>query len=373
FDPRRLLACAWRECLELLRDRIRLGFALLGPMVLILAFGFGISFDVEDLPYAGLDQDQTPESRELLESFAGSRYFRQQPPLRDLADAEARLQAARIALYIEIPPGFGRDLLRGARPEVSVILDGAMPFRAETIRGYVTGLAQAWLAERNASSPLPATQPLLRIQPRFRYNQGFRSSVAILPGVMMLILIVIPAMMSAVGVVREKETGAIANFRATPVTALEFLVGKQLPYVAVGLLNLAFLLLTMRLVFAVPVQGSGATLALGGLVYVIAATAFGLLISAFVRTQVAAIFAAAVLSIVPAVNFSGLLVPAASLSGFGRAVGTGFPAGWFQQVAIGTIDKGLGFTALWLDIAALGGFAIAFIAAAALALRKQEA
>lgn len=373
FDPRRLLACAWRESLELLRDRIRLGFALLGPMVLILAFGFGISFDVEDLPYAALDQDQTPESRELLESFAGSRYFRQQPPLRDLADAEARLQAARIALYIEIPPGFGRDLLRGARPEVSVILDGAMPFRAETMRGYVTGLAQAWLAERGATSPLPATRPLLSIQPRFRYNQAFRSSVAILPGVMMLILIVIPAMMSAIGVVREKETGAIANFRATPVTALEFLVGKQLPYVAVALLNLACLLLTMRFVFAVPVQGSGATLALGGLVYVIAATAFGLLISAFVRTQVAAIFAAAVLSIVPAVNFSGLLVPAASLSGFGRAVGTGFPASWFQQVAIGTIDKGLGLAALWGDILVLCGFAIAFIAAAALALRKQEA
>lgn len=373
FDPRRLLACAWRESLELLRDRIRLGFALLGPLVLILAFGFGISFDVEDLPYATLDQDQTPESRELLESFAGSRYFRQQPPLLDLADAEARLQAARIALYVEIPPGFGRDLLRGAQPEVSVVLDGAMPFRAETMRGYVMGLAQSWLAERGAASPLPSTRQPLGIEPRFRYNQGFRSSVAILPGVMMLILIVIPAMMSAIGVVREKETGAIANFRATPVTALEFLVGKQLPYVAVGLVSLALLLLTMRVVFAVPVQGSAATLAVGGLLYVVAATAFGLLISAFVRTQVAAIFAAAVLSIVPAVNFSGLLVPQASLSGFGRAVGLGFPASWFQQVAIGTIDKGLGFAALWPDLAVLGGFAMGFIAAAALALPKQEA
>ncbi len=373
FDAYRLIACAWRESLELLRDRIRLGFALLGPLVLILAFGFGISFDVEDLPYAALDQDQTPESRELLESFAGSRYFRQQPPLRDLADAEARLQAARIALYIEIPPGFGRDLLRGVRPDVSVVIDGAMPFRAETMRGYVSGLAQSWLVERGATSPLPATRPSFSIEPRFRYNQGFRSSVAILPGVMMLILIVIPAMMSAIGVVREKETGAIANFRATPVTAFEFLVGKQLPYVAVALLNLACLLLAMRFVFAVPVQGSGLTLAVGGLLYVIAATAFGLLISAFVRTQVAAIFAAAVLSIVPAVNFSGLLVPQASLSGFGRVVGLGFPASWFQQVAIGTIDKGLGFAALWPDLAVLAGFALAFMSAAALALRKQEA
>ncbi|WP_373461493.1 ribosome-associated ATPase/putative transporter RbbA [Pseudoroseomonas cervicalis] len=373
FDPRRLWACAWREALELLRDRIRIAFALLGPLLLMLAFGFGISFDVENLPYAVLDQDRTPESRELLQSFAGSRYFTERPELASPAEAEARLRAARIALAIEIPPRFGEDLRAGRQPEVAVTLDGAMPFRAETARGYVTGLAQSWLAERQAQSSLPAAPELLGIEPRFRYNQAFRSAVAILPGIIMLMLVLIPAMMAAVGVVREKESGAIANFRATPVTALEFLVGKQLPYVAVALVSFALLVAGARLVFGVPVRGSGLALALGGFLYVLAATGFGLLVSAFVRSQVAAIFAAAILCIVPAVNFSGLLVPVSGLSGAARAIGLGFPAGWFQQISIGSMTKGLGFAELWPSHLELAGFALLFIGAAALALRKQEA
>ncbi|UFN47129.1 ribosome-associated ATPase/putative transporter RbbA [Roseomonas sp. OT10] len=373
FDPRRLLACAWRESLELLRDPIRLAFALLGPLLLTLAFGFGISFDVENLPYAVLDGDRTPESRGLLESFAGSRYFSERPPLADAAEAEARLQAARIALAVEIPPGFGHDLRRGDRPEVAVAVDGAMPFRAETARSYVLGLAQTWLRDQQALSPLPYSPALLTLESRFRYNQAFRSAVAIVPGVIMLMLMLVPAMLSAVGVVREKESGAIANFRATPVTAPEFLIGKQIPYIAIALTSFVTLLLVAWLVFDVPVLGSGAALAAGAVLYVLASTGFGLLVSAFVSSQVAAIFAAAILSIVPAVNFSGLLVPTASLAGPARGIGLAFPASWFQQISIGAMSKGLRFAELWHNHLMLAGFALLFIGAAALLLRKQEA
>lgn len=373
FEAARLAACAWRETLELLRDPIRLTFALLGPLLLALAFGFGISFDVENLPYAALDGDRTPESRGLLESFAGSRYFSERPPLADAAAAEVRLRAARIAVAVEIPPGFGHDLRRGDRPEVAVVIDGAMPFRAETARGYVLGLAQSWLQDRQALSPLPRGAALLAIEPRFHFNQAFRSVVAIVPGVIMLMLMLVPAMLAAVGVVREKESGAIANFRATPVTAPEFLIGKQLPYIAVALTSFAMLVAAAWLVFGVPVLGSAPALALGGLLYVLASTGFGLLVSAFVRSQVAAIFATAILSIVPAVNFSGLLVPTASLTGAGRVIGLAFPASWFQQITIGTMSKGLGLDALWWNHAMLAGFALLFIALAALLLRKQEA
>ena len=373
FDPRRLLACAWRETLELLRDRIRITFALLGPLLLMLAFGFGISFDVENLPYAVLDQDQTPESRALLESFAGSRYFSERPPLRDVSDAEARLRAGRIALAIEVPPGFGADLRRNARPQVAVTLDGAMPFRAETARAYVAGLAQGWLRDLQAHSPAPRNQAPLRIEPRFRYNQAFRSAVAIVPGVIMMMLMLVPAMIAAVGVVREKESGAIANFRATPVTPLEFLVGKQLPYAAVALASFGLLVAAARVIFDVPVRGSGLALAVGGVLYILASTGFGLLVSAFVRTQVAAIFAAAILSVVPAVNFSGLLVPTSAIAGAARGLGLAFPASWFQKISIGTMSKALGFAELWPNHLVLAGFAVAFVGAAALALPKQEA
>ncbi|WP_415838901.1 ABC transporter permease, partial [Roseomonas mucosa] len=355
-----------------LRDPIRLAFALLGPVLLTIAFGFGISFDVENLPYAVLDGDRTPESRSLLESFAGSRYFSEQPPLADAAAAEARLRAAGIALAVEIPPGFGHDLRRGDRPEVAVAIDGAMPFRAETARSYVLGLAQTWLRDQEALSPLPRSPDLLTLEPRFHYNQAFRSAVAIVPGVIMLMLMLVPAMLAAVGVVREKESGAIANFRATPVTAPEFLIGKQIPYFAVALSSFVMLLFVARVVFDVPVLGSGPALAMGAALYVLASTGFGLLVSAFVSSQVAAIFAAAILSIVPAVNFSGLLVPAASLTGPALGIGLAFPASWFQQISVGAMSKGLHFAELWHNHLVLAGFAVLFIGAATLLLRKQE-
>ncbi|WP_144291652.1 ribosome-associated ATPase/putative transporter RbbA [Rhodoligotrophos appendicifer] len=373
FDPRRLWAYSWRETLEILRDPARLAFALLGPALLLLTFGFGISFDVEDLPFAVFDQDQSTQSRELLESFQGSRYFEERPPIANAADLESRLKSGELKLAIEIPPDFGRDLLRGLRPELGVWLDGAMPFRAETTRSYVTGIALSYMADQSlrrygiAQAPYPIT-----IEPRFRYNQAFKSVNAIVPSVIMLMLVLIPAIMSALGIVKEKETGSIANFQSTPVTKLEFLLGKQLPYVVIAFLSFISLVLLTRFVFDVPVKGSLATLVLASIVYIFATTGFGLFLSSFVSSQVAAIFATAIIAIIPAVNFSGLLVPVSSLTGAGRVIGLGFPSAWYQPVTVGVFTKGLGFEALWLDILVLALFAIGFIAASALALRKQR-
>jgi ribosome-dependent ATPase len=373
FDPRRLWAYARRETMEILRDPIRLAFALIGPMMLTVAFGFGISFDVEDLAYAVLDQDQSLESRELLESFAGSRYFTERPPIADAAEMDRRLQSGELKLAIEIPPGFGKDLLRGRQPEVAVWLDGAVPFRAETARGYAEGLAFDYLAEREERQRGRRTDALpVTIETRFRYNQAFKSVYAIVPGIIMLMLVLIPAMMTAVGVVREKETGSIANFRATPVTRFEFLAGKQLPYAAVAFASFLTLVLLALAVFAIPIKGSLLSLAVGALFYVFATTGFGLVMSSFTRTQVAAIFGTAIITIIPAVNFSGMLTPVSSLSGGGYWFGLAFPAAWFQQISVGAFTKGLGFAELWPDHLALAAFAVAFLAAAQLALRKQE-
>jgi ribosome-dependent ATPase len=249
-----------------------------------------------------------------------------------------------------------------------------MPFRAETARSYLSGVAQAYLADQVARGR--ATEALflpVSIETRFRYNQAFKSVFSIVPGVIMLVLMGIPAMMTAVGVVREKETGSIANFRSTPITRLEFLVGKQLPYVAIALLSFFTLLLLAVYLFGVPVKGSFVALLIGTLLYVYSSTAFGLLVSCFTSTQVAAIFTAAVLSVLVCVNFAGLLVPVASLSGPARAVGLGFPAGWFNHISLGTFTKSLGFGELWLDMALLIVFGIAFVAASTALLRKQEA
>jgi ribosome-dependent ATPase len=366
----RPLAFARRELIELIRDPVRLAFAFLGPVFLMITFGFGISFDVDRLTYAVLDRDRSLESRTLIENFQGSRYFLQKPEIATAAEIDRRLRSGELKMALEIPPDFGRDLLAGRRPEIGVFLDGSLPFRAETIRGYVDGIALDYLQARLPDSRAAVTP--VSLQPRFRYNQDFKSVIAIVPGAIMLLLMLIPAMLTAVGVVREKELGSISNLYVSPTGIGEFLVGKQLPYVLLGFI--AFLLLAglAAPVFGLLPRGSLAALALGALLYVAAATSFGLLVSAFVRTQVAAIFAAAILCMIPTVNFSGLFYPTSTLEGFARIFGMLFPASWFQTISLGVFDKGLGFAHFLPQLAALAGFALAFLGIARLLVRKQE-
>ena len=374
FDLRRLWAYARRETMEILRDPIRLTFAIAGPLILMVTIGYGISFDVEHLAYAVFDQDQTTQSRELLENFAGSRYFTEHPDIVGQSELEHRLKSGELKVALEIPPNFGKDLVADKQPEISVWLDGAMPFRAETASGYVSGLGMTYLTDQAARGHITNLQPMpVNVEERFRYNQAFKSIYQTVPATIMLVLILIPAMMTAVGVAREKETGSIANFRSTPITGIEFLLGKQLPYVVIGLVSFLTLLLTAIYLFGVPVKGSLATLFAGVLIYIGATTAFGLLVSCFTSTQIAAIFTTTILTIVIGVNFSGLIVPFSSLAGGGLWIGLGFPSGWFTQVSLGTFTKALGFAELWSDLLALLVFALGFVAAASVILRKQEA
>jgi len=249
-----------------------------------------------------------------------------------------------------------------------------MPFRGETTKGYVTGLAvqyaQQMIAERAASSK---TASPVNFETRFRYNESFKSVNAMVPSVIMLLLMLIPAIMATIGVVREKETGSIANFHSTPITKFEFLFGKQLPYIAVAAASFVLLLILAVFLFHVPVKGSLFTLLLGTVLYAAASTGFGQLISTFTRTQVSAVFATIVISIIPAANFSGLLVPVSSLSGGGRILGLGFPSAWYQPITVGTFTKALGLDDLWLNLMMLAVFFILYLVAAKLILRKQEA
>lgn len=284
------------------------------------------------------------------------------------------MRSGELKLAIEIPASFGRNLLKGSKTEIAAWLDGAMPFRAETTRTYLGGLVQQYFREQARSHLGRAADfTLIDVETRFRYNQAFKSAFAIVPSVITLLLIIIPAMLTAVGVVREKEYGSIANFQSTPVTSAEFLVGKQIPYVAIALINFASLVALAEILFGVHIKGSAIALGVGGLIYVTAATGFGLLVSAFTRTQVAALFATVVISLIPAINFSGLFVPVSSLSGSGRILGLTFPAAWFEQISVGTFTKALGFAELWRNHLILAAFALAFLVAAVSALRKQDA
>ena len=279
FSLRRAWAYARREAMEIRRDAIRLAFALLAPLVLMIAFGYGISFNVEKLPFTVFDGDQTPESRAFLEQFRGSRYFQEQSPSSSNAELERRLRSGELKVAIEIPPDFGLHLA-GARPEIAAWVDGAMPFRGETARGYVGALYRSYLDELSLRERGQlAERPPVIVENRFRYNQGFKSADAIVPGVIMLILGVIPAIVAALGVAREKELGSIINLYATPVTGAEFLLGKQLPYAMIAVFNFLCLLLMTVTLFAVPVRGNLAALLLGALLYTLASTGFGLVVS----------------------------------------------------------------------------------------------
>ena len=368
----RLLAYAHRETLEVLRDPIRLAFAFGGSALLMLVFAYGITMDVEDVRYAALDLDRTPESRAYLRGFEGSRYFSEQSPLSSYEDGQKRLQANDISLAIEIPPNFGRDLRRGGAPEVSARVDGAMPFRGETIDGYVQGVHTGFLRDlaRSSSSPTPISRG--SIEPRYRYNPSFESIYAIAPGVPPMLLILIPAILMAVSIAREKELGSITNFYVTPTTRFEFLAGKQLPYIALGFMNFVLLTVMAIIVFQVPLKGSAAALALGALLYVTATTGLGLLTSTITSSQVAAVFATAILTMMPTIQFSGLLQPVATLEGAARFIGSIWPTTYYMHLSVGAFTKALGARDLGTDLIALAAFVPVFTLVSVLALRKQD-
>ena len=261
FSLRRLWSYAHREAMELQRDPIRLAFALLGPILLMITFGYGISFDVEHLSYAVLDRDHA--RKPCLSGAVCQLALLPRAATHDALRRDGEYARGTLHIAIEIPPDFGRDLKRRRQPEVGVWLDGAMPFRAETSRGYVEActrpISLSWpdaraVRNRQAAGRHRGALPLQPgVQERVRHRPWWSSCSC---------WGLIPTMMTA-GVVREKEMGSITNLYVTPVTGLEFLLGKQLPYAALAFASFTSLLLLGWGLFQVPVKGSLAALMVG--------------------------------------------------------------------------------------------------------------
>jgi ribosome-dependent ATPase len=372
FSLGRVWAFARREAVELQHDSVRLAFAVLGPILLMIVFGYGISLDVEHLPFAVLDSDATPASRDYVDGFLGSIYFDETAPLPNYNELDRRLRNGQLRIALELPPSFQKDLQRGRQPEVNAFLDAAVPFRAETARSYIESVHDQYLKQLRESKGLPPVSKPIKVEARALFNQDFKSIYAMVPGDIMLLLILIPSMLTALSVVREKELGSIANFYAAPATRLEFLAGKQLPYIGVALIQFATLVALAIFLFRVPLKGSWETLVFGGMIYVLASTGFGLLISVFAPTQTAAIFAAAIITILPAVQFSGMFVPVSSLTGGAWFAARIFPSTYFQAISVGTFTKALGLPALWRNVAALGLLALIYFVTSVALLKKQE-
>lgn len=373
FSLRRLFSYSRREALELRRDPVRSTLALLGTVILMFIMGYGISMDVEDLRFAVLDRDQTLSSQGWSQNLAGSRYFIEQAPLRSYDELDRRMRDGELAVAIEIPPNFGRDIARGTPVQIGVWVDGAMPNRAETVRGYVQAMHLAWLQEMagRQSSPQRDTS-LISIETRYRYNPDVKSLPAIVPAVIPLLLMMIPAMLSALSVVREKELGSIINLYVTPTTRSEFLLGKQLPYIVLGMFNFFLLCALSVFAFGVAHKGSFLTLTLAALLYVTIATGLGLLISTFMKSQIAAIFGTAIITLIPATQFSGMIDPVASLEGPGRWIGQIYPTSHFLTIARGTFSKALNISDLWGSFIPLLIAVPLVLGLSVLLLKKQE-
>ncbi|MDF3934027.1 ribosome-associated ATPase/putative transporter RbbA [Pseudomonas citronellolis] len=372
FSPLRLFSYARRESMELRRDPIRLTLALLGTALLMFIIGYGINMDVEDLSYAVLDRDQTTTSQAYALNIAGSRYFIEHPAISDPDDLDRRLRSGELSLAVEIPPNFGRDLKRGDDPAIGVWIDGAMPTRATTVQGYVQGLHTSYLADLARQSGNAEASAAASTELRYRYNPDVESLKAMVPAVIPLLLIMIPAMLTALGVVREKELGSITNLYVTPVTRLEFLLGKQLPYIGMGMVNFVLMLAMAVLLFQVPLKGSLLALSIGALLYVITSTGLGLLLSTFMKSQIAAVFGTAIATMIPAIQFAGLIHPVSSLEGAAALIGKLYPTSHFLIISRGAFSKALGLADLWpYYLPLLASIVVLTLLSVAL-LKKQE-
>ncbi|MCA1247954.1 ribosome-associated ATPase/putative transporter RbbA [Massilia sp. MS-15] len=374
---RRTAACSRREALELWRDPVRALLATFGSLLLMVVIGYGLNMDVENLPYAVLDRDDTALSRDYALNLAGSRYFSERPPLADYAALERRMRSGELALAIEIPAGFARALQRGRPVEVGAWIDGANPPRAETAEGYVRGMHAHWLRTRAAQAGAQGREAVAggstaSVETRFRYNPDVRSLPAMVPAIIALLLLNLPAMQAALSVVREKEMGPIVNLYVTPLRRSEFLLGKAAPYIVLAMLNFALMTLVAVMALGVPLKGSVTALTGAAFLFCVCATGIGLLASAFTRSQIAAIFLTMIGTMLPAIQFGGLINPVAALEGVGRVIGESYPASHMLTIARGVFNKALGWSELRAELLALLAAVPVILGLAILALPRQE-
>jgi len=368
---RRAAACCLRETRELRRDPVRAALAALGSLLLLVVIGYGINMDVDDLRYAVLDRDQSALSRDYALNLSGSRYFVERPALANHEELDRRMRTGELALALEIPPGFGRAVARGRPAQIGAWIDGANPVRAETVDAYVQGMHAQWLA--SAAVRPGAAPPRVRteVETRLRYNPDLRSLPAMAPAIVALLLLNLPAMQAALAVVREKELGSIINLYVTPLRRSEFVLGKQLPYVALAMLNATLMTLLAVAGLGVPFTGSPGAFAAAVVLFCICSPGIGLLASALTRSQIAAIFLTMIGTMVPAIQYAGLINPVTALDGAGRLVGEAYPASHMLTISRGVFGKALGWRALQAEFLALLA-AIPLIVGLAVALLPRQ-
>lgn len=381
MNLKRIKAVAEKEWLEIVRDRVFFSLAFVVPVVMMILLGYGLSLDVENIPFTIVDHDKTPTSRDYAYRFIGSRYFDFLGYTADERDLDRLLSDNSARAAIIIPPDFEKNLSSGRPAPVQTLIDGTFPFRAQTTKGYVIAINSAASMDFMASR-ISAVKGISReraerilkplaLETRYLYNQSLKSVWSIAPKLIMLILMVSPPFLTALGVVREKETGSIYNIYVSTVSRAEFLIGKLFPYMAISAVNSLILFIFATELFGAPFKGSLAVFFASTIVYVVCTTGIGLLASVFVRTQTAAMIVTSVITLVPAVLYSGILIPVSSLERSAQIVAHLLPAMYYTNIVTACFMKGAGLEYFWKDVAVLSLYALTLLFLGYVFFRKR--
>ena len=368
----RALAIARKETRLLLRDPAYLGLAVVVPLLLILLLGYQLSLDVKGLLVAVVDHDRSPWSRQYVDAFVHSEYFRLVGVLDSGAQAHEWMRSGRARVVLDIPPDFGRRLSAGERATVGVTVDGSFPTRGQIATGYVEAISTLY-NQQLLQSHLGADRSVWPVQMELSvwYNPTLESKNFIVPGMLVVILMIFPPLLSALLIVRERESGTILNLYCSPAGRWDIVAGKALPYVAVSFLDYLVIFVASLWIFQVRFVGSVWLLSAGALLYAVCTVGIGLLISAVTRSQLAAMLATFLGTVAPAFTFSGIFTPAASQDAVGRAVGRLIPATYFMDVVRGSYLKGGGIAPYLGSLLTLAGYSVIVYVGAWLALRKR--
>ncbi len=354
MSPRRIKAMAKKEIIQIRRDVRVLIAAIFMPMVLILLFGYALSLDVDNIPMLILDLDHTAASQDLIRRLADSRYFSIVRYLSRQSEIEPALDRREALMALVIPTDFSTRVGRGTKATVQVIFDGTDSNTVSIASGYFSGIVNSFNINRQIARFRRAGLQLTArpLDPRIRvwFNPELKSKNFIIPGLTAVIMMVICALMTALTISREKETGTMEQLISTPISSGELIVGKLLPYLGLGLIEISLVVISSVLIFTVPFRGSYFNLLLVSLIFMIGTLGWGLLISAIARTQIEASQLVMITAFLPSFLLSGFIYPIENMPLALQIITYIVPARYFVEISKGLFLKGVGLEVLWPQV-----------------------
>ncbi len=369
----RLRSIIWKEFIQMRRDRTTLGLMLGIPVMQLTLFGYAIRQDVRNLPTVVYDASRSQESRELVQQFGATGNFRIRGQAHSYAEAIRRVDSGRARAAIVIPEDYARRIKRGRPVPVQVLVDASDPTASQSAIGAAQLVGQRGnvrlMSQRIGGATQEGRLPLdVRVRPL--YNPALKSVLFIVPGIIGMILSNLLIIMTAMAIVRERETGTLEQLIVTPLTRTEIMLGKIAPYVLVGLVQLTAVLLVGHLLFRVPIRGSVLLIYVVSLLFIVASLGLGLFISTLVTRQAQAI-QTSFFFLLPNVLLSGFMFPREAMPPVAALIGLLLPLTHFLQIMRGIVLKGVGLEALWPQALALVGFSALFITFSTLRFHKQ--